>query len=102
MDVSWGGRDCMENPEGLVGVTMDPDSLYEKMTTHNLHLCAECSERKKKFGKFTLAGGDWFRCPHSSEGISLCENTHLPKECPNKFRHTIALTIGRQERNPYA
>jgi hypothetical protein len=92
----------MENPEGIVAVSIDPDSLYEKMTTRNLRVCANCLERTEKFGELNLAGGDWFRCPRAEGGISLCESTHLPKECPNKFRHIIAQTVGRKEKNPYA
>lgn len=102
MHVSWIVRDFMKNPEGLVGVTMDPDSLYEKMTDKNLLVCAACSERMEKFGRLYLNGGDWFRCPYAPDGISLCENTHLPKACPNKFRHMIAQTVGRQDKTPYA
>jgi len=91
MNVGWVVRNYMRDPDGMVAVTADPDSLYEKMTDQNLKVCERCRERKEKFGKLLLSHGDWFRCPHAPDGISLCENHYLPKGCPDKFRHLVAV-----------
>ena len=97
MHVGWVVRDYMKNPEGMVTVAVDPDSLYEKMTTGNLKVCASCKERKKQFGKLWLEDcGSWFRCPYVPM-LSLIEDTHLPKECPKKFEHLVAFSYGREK-----
>jgi hypothetical protein len=90
------------NPDAVVTVSIDPDSLYEKMTYENLMVCASCRERKRRDPDFKITPGGWYWCPACEQprkGIDLIEDSKLPKECPEKFRHLIAQAYGRESKN---
>lgn len=82
----------MRCPEGMVEVSIDPDVLSNKLCDDNILVCAQCRERQKEFGDFSLSGRGGFYCPRSCNRdhyVLLTEEVHMPQLCVRKFEHLM-------------